>query len=96
MESLGRDVSSLMMRARIVPYMKDGKASGFKLYAIRRGSLYSRLGFANGDVVAKINDQQIGTPEKALDIYQKLRDAKTFTVDIIRHGEPRQHVYRIE
>lgn len=96
MEPVGGDVSSLMMHARIVPHMKDGKATGFKLYAIRPRSLYARLGFMNGDVVAKINDQEIGSPERALELYQKLRDAKTFTVDIIRRGEPRKHIYQIE
>ncbi len=96
MEPLGRDMSTLMMHARIVPYMKDGKAAGFKLYAVRPGSLFARLGFMNGDVVAKVNDQDIGSPEKALELYQKFKGAKSFTVDILRRGEPRKLFYVIE
>lgn len=96
MDAVGSDMNSLMMQARIVPHVQDGKAAGFKLFAIRPRSLYARLGIMNGDVVAKINDQEIGSAEKALDLYQKLRNATTVTVEIIRRGEPRKHFYVFE
>ncbi len=40
---------------RTVPAVKDGKPAGFKLYAIRPGSLFARLGFLNGDTLVSIN-----------------------------------------
>jgi hypothetical protein len=53
--------------ARIVPSLTDGAARGFKLYAVRRGSLWDRLGARNGDVIL-----WPGTPPEMLDFAGKL------------------------
>jgi hypothetical protein len=44
-----------MKGARVVPSMRNGQADGFKLYAIRPSSTFSRLGFQNGDTIHGIN-----------------------------------------
>jgi general secretion pathway protein C len=41
--------------ARVVPAVKNGKPDGFKLYAIRPSSVYSKLGLTNGDTIQSIN-----------------------------------------
>lgn len=55
--------------ARIVPSVRDGKPHGFKLYAIRPGSIYVVLGLRNGDTITAVNGDDITTPDKALRIY---------------------------
>jgi type II secretory pathway component PulC len=82
-------------RARIVPSVKDGKADGFKLYAIRSDEFWGRLGFENGDVLHAVNDLAITTPDSALEVYSKLREADSLRVDLTRRGVHRTHVYRI-
>lgn len=74
--------------ARVVPAMKNGVTVGFKLYAIRPSSLYARLGFANGDTVLRVNGMDVSTPDKALEVYTKIREAKALTIDIERTGKP--------
>lgn len=74
--------------ARVVPAVKDGKPSGFKLYAIRPSSLWSRLGFANGDTLQTINGMPLDTADKALETYSKVREAKKLDVAITRRGNP--------
>jgi hypothetical protein len=76
--------------ARLVPALKDGKPSGWKLYAIRPRSIFARLNFANGDTIAAINGTVVTNAENALDAYTKLRDAKRIVVDIERRGKPMQ------
>lgn len=78
----------LARSARIVPSFKAGKAAGFKLFAIRPGSLYAQLGFKNGDVVHRINDVTIDTPDRALEAYTRLRKARKFQIHIARRGRP--------
>lgn len=82
------DLSSLATQARIVPAFEGGEAVGFKLFSIRPGSLYSKIGIQNGDVISRINGYEINSPDKALEIYQKLKDAKEITVDMKRRGKP--------
>ncbi len=74
--------------ARVVPSVKDGKPNGFKLYAIRPGGLFARLGFVNGDLLMRINGLEITDADKALEVYTKLRDAKQVVVSIMRQGKP--------
>jgi general secretion pathway protein C len=74
--------------ARVVPAMKDGKPSGFKLYAIRPSSIWARVGLMNGDTLVAINGFDLTSADKALEVYTKLRDAKTLVVDLERRGQP--------
>ena len=79
---------AIMKGARVVPAMRNGQAEGFKLYAIRPSSPFAKLGFANGDTVHSINGFELDTPDKALEVYTKLRDATSLTFDLTRRGKP--------
>ena len=74
--------------ARVVPALTNGKPDGFKLYAIRPGSLYAKLGIQNGDTLQKINGYSLDSADKALEVYTKLRDAKKLEVELVRRGKP--------
>ncbi len=74
--------------ARIVPSMRNGKALGFKLYAIRAKSLFARLGFLNGDTLIRINGREVSSADKALEVYAAIRDAKELVIEIERTGKP--------
>jgi general secretion pathway protein C len=89
------DTATLARQARIVPAVKDGKANGFRLYAIRPGSVFARIGLENGDTIHVINGQEISTPDRALEVYTKLRSASHLTISITRRGEPKTIDYSI-
>jgi general secretion pathway protein C len=81
--------------ARVVPAVKDGKPDGFKLYAIRPSSVYSKLGLTNGDTLHSINGFDLTTADKALEVYTKLREATSLQVDVTRRGQGLTLNYRI-
>ena len=74
--------------ARVVPAVKNGKPDGFKLYAIRPSSVYSKLGLANGDTLQSINGFELTSADKALEVYTKLREATSLEVEVTRRGKP--------
>ena len=74
--------------ARVVPAVKNGKPDGFKLYAIRPSSVYSKLGLTNGDTLQSINGFELTTADKALEVYTKLREATSLEVEVTRRGKP--------
>lgn len=82
------NLSSLATQARIVPAFEGGEPVGFKLFSIRPNSLYSKIGIQNGDVITRINGYEINSPDKALEVYQKLKDSKSINVDLKRRGKP--------
>jgi len=81
--------------ARVVPAVKDGKPDGFKLYAIRPSSVYSKLGLQNGDTLQSINGFDLTSADKALEVYTKLREATSLQVTITRRGKQEQLGYTI-
>ncbi len=82
--------------ARVVPNFEGGKSTGFKLFSIRPGSIYQKIGLQNGDVVQKINGYEMNSPDKALEVYQKLRDSKSIVVQMDRHGSVKTINYSIQ
>jgi general secretion pathway protein C len=94
-EGVLSNLNTVATQARIVPSFHNGKANGFKLFSIRPGSLYSKIGIQNGDIVQRINGYEINSPDKALEIYSKLKDAQSITVDLIRRGKSSTLSYNI-
>jgi general secretion pathway protein C len=89
------NLNQIATQARIVPSFHNGKANGFKLFSIRPGSLYSKIGIQNGDIIQKINGFEINSPDKALEIYSKLKDAQSISVDLVRRGKTKSLSYNI-
>jgi len=89
------NLNSIATQARIVPSFKNGVANGFKLFSIQPGSLYSAIGVENGDVIQKINGYEINSPDKALEVYQKLRDSRHITMEIERNGQAIRKEYNV-
>ncbi len=97
LEKVLGDTNAIARSARVVPSVspKDGKPNGFKLYAIRPDSVYSTIGLQNGDTVSAINGQEINSPEKAFELYAKLRTASGLQISIVRRGQPMTIDYSI-
>ena len=89
------NLSRVATQARIVPSFKNGKANGFKIFSIKSKSIFKKIGLKNGDVIQNINGYEITSPDKALEIYQKLKDSSSITVDIQRRGRAQTMNYTI-
>ena len=88
-------LATMAQDVRIVPYFEGGVSKGFKLYSIKPGSLLSKVGMMNGDVISKVNGYDINSPEKALQVYGLLKNEKTVNVDLTRNGQPKSISYSI-
>jgi general secretion pathway protein C len=89
------NINQLLTQIRVVPNFQDGKPDGFKVFAIRPNSLFADIGLKNGDVIRKVNDQDISSPEKALGLFQELRNEKNLSVEISRRGQSQTLNYEI-
>ena len=88
--------AELMKSARIVPEQKDGKVLGIRLFGIRPDTLLGTLGLQNGDRLESINGFNMGSPEKALEAYARLRTASNLNIKVSRRGAPLSIDYRIK
>jgi general secretion pathway protein C len=85
----------LLTQARAVPYFKDGKAIGLRLFAIRTGSLYEKAGLKNGDILREINGQSLADISQAAKLFEKLRDERSLNLKLERNREPKTFGYSI-
>ncbi len=93
--ALGEDgLNQHMRRVRIIPNYKDGQQTGFKLFAIRPGSLLQAMGLRNGDTVTGINGKTVNTPELALEALVAIKKAHKVSIQITRRGMPQEINYR--
>lgn len=95
LEAALNQLDKLATDVRILPAYKDGHPEGFKLFAIRPGSLFSLLGMVSGDVVRRINGFEMNTPANALEAYTRLRDANRIDVDLERNGSSIRKSYSV-
>ncbi len=83
-----KNMSSLLTQARAVPNIdSSGATNGFRLFSIKQGSLFSKIGLQNHDVVQRINGVELNSAEKALDLFQALRNESSFKVDLLRRAK---------
>jgi len=89
------NLNQLFTQMRAVPHFQDGKAAGFRLFAIRADSVFEKLGLKNGDVVSKINGNDLTDPARAMSLIQELRSEGRITLDVNRNRQPTTMTYEI-
>lgn len=85
-DALLADPAKFGRQARVVPSISFGQPNGLKLYAVRPSSVFARLGLTNGDTIHTINGVDMSTPDKALELYTKLKSVDEVTIDLTRRG----------
>lgn len=82
------NLPQLLSQARAVPYFRNGQSIGMRLFAIRSGSLYEKLGLRNGDIVLAVNDNSLSDPTQALKLFEQLKTERSINVKVERNNEP--------
>lgn len=90
------NMSQLFTQIRAVPHFEGGKATGFRLFAIRSGSLFDKIGLRNGDIIQSINGTAMSDPAGAMAMLQQLREETDMTVELIRNRQPQTLTYSIQ
>ena len=90
------NMNDLLRQARMEPLIVNGQTEGFVVRMIRPRSLLALLGLQVGDVVKQVNGVQLDSPEKALQIFQQLREARHFTISLVRGGKQMNLEYDVE
>jgi hypothetical protein len=90
-----RNLGSLSGLVRVVPEIRDGKPSGFRLVAVKTGGPFAKLGLRRDDVLVSVNGLDIRTPDRALEAHGKLRSASRFALGVMRDGRQVVQEYTI-
>jgi general secretion pathway protein C len=89
------NLEQTMTSARLLPNLKEGKVEGFKVSEVRPAGLFGLMGVKNGDVLLKVNDFSIDSPEKAVQSFSSLKGLNRVRLDLLREGQPATFIYDI-
>lgn len=88
------NLDQLYTQIRAVPNFKDGKVQGMKILSIKPGSVFAKLGLRRGDVLDKINGQQIDI-KQGFKLFSELKEQTNFSLDLLRQGQSESYEYEI-
>ncbi len=91
-----KDIASLGQQVRIVPNYKNGKYSGVRMIGMQESSLFKDMGFENGDILLAVNGDRLDSPNKALSLYEALKNKARLTVLLERGGIDKTLRYTIQ
>lgn len=89
------NIGQAMTDARLLPSVKDGKVEGFRVSEVKPAGVFGMVGIRNGDVLLRINDFPIDSPEKAIQSFVSLKGQSRIKLDLIRDGQPTTFTYDI-
>ena len=89
------NLNQLVTQIRVVPNIVDGQTQGFTVFNIAPGSLFTKIGLMDGDIITSVN----GTALTGIDVaYQALRNLQNQTnlqVNALRKGQTLTLSYEI-
>jgi len=88
-----QDLNQLLTQVRVRPHFTAGKADGLAIARIKAGSIFSRLGLRNGDIIQGIDNEPIQNPDDIMGLYEKLESKSTITLQIKRRGKEKTISY---
>ena len=89
------NLNEVITQMRAVPFLKDGKSLGFRIFNIRPSSIFERMGLENGDVVQSVNGVDLNSPSQAIGLLDSMRTADQLTVNLLRGNQPSTLTYAI-
>ena len=82
------NIGKAMSDARLLPSQKGGKVEGFRASEVKPNGVFAMIGIKNGDVLLRLNDFPMDSPDKALQSFITLKGQSRLKLDMIRDGQP--------
>lgn len=92
------DLSSVLMQARAVPNRdpNTGEINGFRILDMQPGSIYEQLGLQRMDVLKGVNGEPIDSIQKAMEMYNTLKNGNQVKLQIERGGKSDTFTYDVK
>jgi len=90
------NIDTLIAEVRATPHKgPDGEIDGFRLSAIRRGSLLQKLGIKNGDVIHGVNGTPLTNATGAMGAFQSMSSERQFSFEVTRRNQKQTFEYSV-
>lgn len=89
------DMGKVLTDARLLPYKEGDKVIGFSVSEIKSEGIFNLIGLRNGDILLRVNNYEIDSPEKGVQLLTGIKGESNVTLDIIRDGQKMNMRYQI-
>lgn len=91
------DMAAVLQQAAMAPRRNsNGEIECFKFLSIQPGSIYTQLGFQNGDCLKAVNGVKIESPTQAMELYNGLKSSSQLKITMERDGRDSEQEYNIK
>lgn len=91
-----RNPQRVLTDARMLPNIVNGNQQGFRVSEVIPGGVYDKLGLRNGDILLRINDLELNSPDSGVQAFSTLKGMDRITLYIIRGDRKMTHTYNIQ
>ena len=94
-----KNINQILQQATAVPNIvpgSGGQIDGFRLIDIQPGSLYEKLGLKKNDVIKGVNGTTVDSANKAVELYNQLKNSSQIAIDIDRGGGHETLTYTVQ
>jgi general secretion pathway protein C len=88
------NMGTLLRQAQVRPYFKGGVPDGFMITNITPGSLYQRMGIANGDILQSVDGRKVQTADDMMSFLSTLQGSSGMAISLQRGGKPQKLNYQ--
>jgi general secretion pathway protein C len=93
--SYTKDMDKIWKDIGLAQYKKDGRAAGFKVNFVRKGSDIEKLGLKRGDILKAINAEPLNL-SSAMGFFNGINDLEDLTLTVERNGKSEDLEYEIQ
>jgi general secretion pathway protein C len=93
--SYTKDMDKIWKDIGLAQYKKNGKADGFKVNFLKRGSDIEKLGLKRGDILKAINAEPLNL-SSAMGFFNGINDLENLTLTVERNGKSEDLEYEIQ
>ncbi len=94
-EQASTNLSELITQLRVVPNLVNGQHNGFRVFNIKPGSLFTKIGINNNDIVLEVNGRPLSGIEQAYQSLSDLQSASSISINLLRNNQPMTLSYEI-
>jgi len=93
--SYTKDMNKIWNDVGLAPHKKNGKADGFKVNFVKRGSDIEKLGLRKGDILKAINAEPLNL-SSAMGFFNNINSLDNLTLTVERNGKSEDLEYEIQ
>jgi len=88
-------VEEILSKVAIEPYSVDGIVEGLKITGLEKVPAAESLGLKNGDIVRRVNGQQLTSLQKAFQVFQKAKSQPSISMELSRGGVTKEITFDV-